>query len=234
MYNMRMELKVIARIKTDYAFKFGVPRQSGLAKTVAYIVFEKEYRAEGALRGIEGFDYLWLIWGFHKLEKSEDTWSPTVRPPRLGGNKRVGVFATRSPYRPNRIGLSCVKLLGVERTKENGETLIVEGADMVDGTPIYDVKPYLTYCESHPEARQGFVDETPRSEPEITFASGVKEQIASEKLSALIETLRADPRPAYKKDGDRVYGFVFDNKNVRFTVTDGVLTVLSVSEIDNE
>ena len=219
-------MKIIARIRNAYDEKFGVPRQSGLAEEViSTIVFEPEYRVEEALRGIEAFSHLWLIWAFDRTER--ETWSPTVRPPRLGGNERVGVFATRSPYRPNAIGLSCVRLIGTEKTRE-GAVLKVAGADLVNGTPIYDIKPYLPYADCHPEATGGFTDRTEKRKVEVAFAPGVAEKLAEGEKAALRSVLKEDPRPAYQDDPERVYGFGFGGKQVRFRVRDGVLTVIGI------
>ena len=219
-------MKIIARIHNAYDEKFGVPRQSGLAEEViSTIVFEPEYRVEEALRGIEAFSHLWLIWAFDRTER--ETWSPTVRPPRLGGNERVGVFATRSPYRPNAIGLSCVRLAGTEKTRE-GIVLKVAGADLVNGTPIYDIKPYLPYADCRPEATGGFTDRTEKRKVEVVFAPEVREKLAEEDEKALRSVLKEDPRPAYQDDPERIYGFGFAGKQIRFRVRDGVLTVIGI------
>ena len=219
-------MKIIARILNAYDEKFGVPRQSGLAEEViSTIVFEPEYRVEEALRGIEAFSHLWLIWAFDRTER--ETWSPTVRPPRLGGNERVGVFATRSPYRPNAVGLSCVRLIGTEKTRE-GTVLKVAGADLVNGTPIYDIKPYLPYADCHPEATGGFTDRTEKRKVEVAFAPGVAEKLDEGEEAALRSVLKEDPRPAYQDDPERVYGFGFGGRQVRFRVRDGVLTVIGI------
>ena len=219
-------MKIIARIHNAYDEKFGVPRQSGLAEEViSTIVFEPEYRVEEALRGIEAFSHLWLIWAFDRTER--ETWSPTVRPPRLGGNERVGVFATRSPYRPNAIGLSCVRLAGTEKTRE-GIVLKVAGADLVNGTPIYDIKPYLPYADCRPEATGGFTDRTEKRKVEVVFAPEVREKLAEGDEKALRSVLKEDPRPAYQDDPERIYGFGFAGKQIRFRVRDGVLTVIGI------
>ena len=219
-------MKIIARIRNAYDEKFGVPRQSGLAEEViSTIVFEPEYRVEEALRGIEAFSHLWLIWAFDRTER--ETWSPTVRPPRLGGNERVGVFATRSPYRPNAVGLSCVRLIGTEKTRE-GTVLKVAGADLVNGTPIYDIKPYLPYADCRPEATGGFTDRTEKRTVEVAFAPGVAEKLAEGEKAALRSVLKEDPRPAYQDDPERVYGFGFGGKQIRFRVRDGILTVIGI------
>ncbi len=221
-----MELKVIARIHTAFKEKFGIPRQSGIADTVGKIVFEKEYRSPEALRGIEGYSHLWLIWEFSLSKR--DTWSPTVRPPRLGGNKRMGVFATRSPYRPNPIGLSSVKLLDVLHTENEGDVLIVSGADILDGTPIYDIKPYLKFTDSHPDATGGFADGVAGYRLDVDFPKELIEKIPKEERQRLITLLEGDPRPAYKEDGEREYGMKYYNLEIFFKVSRGVLTVTDV------
>ena len=223
-------MKVIARIRNPYDEKFGVPRQSGLAEEVlSEIVFEPEYRAEEALRGIEDFSHLWLIWAFDRNER--EGWSPTVRPPRLGGNTRVGVFATRSPFRPNAIGLSCVRLKRIEKTAE-GCVLVVGGADLVNGTPIYDIKPYLPYADCRPEATGGFTDREEKRRVAVEIAPEAAEKLTEEEQRMLKDALKEDPRPAYQDTPDRGYGFRFAGKEVRFTVKDGVLTVHEVKESD--
>ena len=217
-------MEIIARIHNAYDEKFGVPRQSGLAEEVlSTIVFEEKYRVAEALRGIEEFSHLWLIWAFDRTER--ETWSPTVRPPRLGGNKRVGVFATRSPFRPNAIGLSCVRLMGTEKTAE-GTVLKVAGADLVNGTPIYDIKPYIPYADCHPEATGGFTDTTEKRRAEVRFAPGIGEKLDEAGRRALVSVLKEDPRPGYQDDPERIYGFSFGGREVRFTVADGILTVI--------
>ena len=220
-----MELKVIARIRTDFPTKFGIPRQSGLTDLESAIVFEPEYRNPEALRGLEGFSHLWLIWEFSEAKK--ENWSPTVRPPRLGGNRRMGVFATRSPFRPNSIGLSSVKLLRIEDSKE-GKVLIVSGADMMDGTPIFDIKPYLPFADSHPEASGGFAEEKFHENLEVIFPGELLELIPEGKREALTEILREDLRPHYIKDPARLFGFPFAGFEVRFTVEGNTLTVREV------
>ena len=221
-----MELKIIARISTDFKEKFGIPRQSGIAKTVGKIVFEPEYRVREALRGIDGYSHLWLLWEFSEARR--DGWSPTVRPPRLGGNKRMGVFATRSPYRPNSIGLSSVRLLSVEESADDGLVLIVEGADLLDGTPIYDIKPYLPFTDSHPNAIGGFADEVREYGLKVNFSLQLLEKIPEDKREALITILENDPRPSYKDDGDHEYGMVYSDLDIFFKVEDGTLTVTRV------
>ena len=221
-----MELKIIAKISTDFKEKFGIPRQSGIAKTVGKIVFEPEYRVREALRGIEGYSHLWLLWEFSEARR--DGWSPTVRPPRLGGNKRMGVFATRSPFRPNSIGLSSVRLLSVEDTAETGLVLIVEGADLLDGTPIYDIKPYLPFTDSHPDAVGGFADEVREYGLKVNFSLQLLDKIPENKREALITVLENDPRPSYKDDGDHEYGMVYSDLDIFFKVEDGTLTVTRI------
>lgn len=218
-------MKIIARIRTDFPTKFGIPRQSGLAEFEATVVFEPAFRNEEALRGIEGYSHLWLLWKFSKAER--DTWSPTVRPPRLGGNKRIGVFATRSPFRPNPIGLSSVRLLGVEKTGE-GSVLRVAGADLMDGTPIYDIKPYLAFTDCHPDAIGGFADERKSYALQVSFPEELLCRIPKEKQKPLLELLSEDPRPQYIDDPSRVFGFPFANVEIRFTVADGTLYVHEV------
>ena len=224
-----MELKVIAKIRTDFPTKFGIPRQSGLVDGLkATIVFEPEYRVADAVRGLEDFSHIWLVWEFS--EAVRDGWSPTVRPPRLGGNKRMGVFATRAPFRPNALGLSSVKLDSVEITKELGPVLHVSGADLMDGTPIYDIKPYLPYVDSHPEATGGFAAPLADYALEVDFPQELMELVKEDRREGLLEILKQDPRPAYQKDPERVYGFPFAGREIKFTVDDeqGVLTVRAV------
>ena len=220
-------MKIVARIHSDFKEKFGIPRQSGLVpETRATIVFEPEYRNPDALRGIEGYSHLWLIWSFSKAER--DTWSPTVRPPRLGGNTRMGVFATRSPFRPNAVGLSCVTLEDVCLHTADGPVLIVGGADLLDGTPIFDIKPYLPYVDSHPEARGGFSAEKTDYALKVDLPRIFEERIAPDKREALRGLLAGDPRPSYQNDTERVYGVRYAEYNVRFKVCDGVLTVVDI------
>lgn len=224
------ELKIIAHIRTDFPEKFGVPRQSGLVKElVGRIIFEPEYRNTDALRGIDGYDYLWLLWKFEGAEREK--WSPTVRPPRLGGETHMGVFATRSPFRPNPIGLSSVKLERVEQTIE-GPVLIVSGIDLRDNTPIYDIKPYLPYVDSHPQARGGFAEEKADYALEVDFPVSLLEIFPETKRKAIVEVLGQDPRPAYHKDREREYGVAFAGYNVRFLVENGVLTVFDVEKME--
>jgi len=217
----------IAHIRTDFPTKFGIPRQSGLVESLkGTIVFAPEYRDPNALRGLEGYSHIWLIWKFSGAER--ETWSPTVKPPRLGGNRRMGVFATRSPFRPNPIGLSCVRLEGVEYDTPEGAVLHVAGADLMDGTPIYDIKPYLPYADCRPEATGGFTDRTEKRRVEVEIPDDFAKQMKAEDLEALKAVLREDPRPAYQDDPERVYAFEFAGRNVRFSVKDGTLHVLSI------
>lgn len=214
----------IAHIESLYPSKFGVPRQAGLVKAPARVVFEPEYRVAEAVRGLEEFEYVWLIWQFHLAER--EGWSPTVRPPRLGGNKRMGVFATRSPFRPNAIGLSSVRLLRVENDASLGPVLYVEGADMVDGTPIFDIKPYLPYADSHPDARGGFAQEAPEATLEVEDQAGMLARLDENTRRALVATLANDPRPHYQNDPNRVYIMPFAGWEIHFKVDgDKVLIV---------
>ena len=220
-------MKIIARIHSDFKEKFGIPRQSGLVpQTRARIVFEEAYRNPDALRGIEGYSHLWLIWAFSKAER--DTWSPTVRPPRLGGNTRVGVFATRSPFRPNAIGLSSVTLEEIHLHTKEGPVLIVGGADLLDGTPIYDIKPYLPYVDSHPDARGGFAEEKAGYALCVDFPPELEARVSREKREALRGLLAGDPRPSYQNDPERMYGVRYAEYNVKFTVEGSLLTVRDV------
>jgi tRNA-Thr(GGU) m(6)t(6)A37 methyltransferase TsaA len=225
-----VNIQVIARMKSDFATKFGIPRQSGLVEELrSTIVFEPEFRNPDTLRGIEDFSHLWLIWQFSEAVRTE--WSPTVRPPRLGGNTRMGVFATRSPFRPNSLGLSSVKLLGVEQTKEFGTVLHVGGADLMDGTPIFDIKPYIPYGDCHPEATGGFTDTAGDFLLEVDFPAGLLSQLPEEKRAAAIAVLSHDPRPSYQRKPDRVYGLTFAGFDIRFTVDGEKLTVCEVSKL---
>lgn len=220
-------LKTIARIRTEFPTKFGIPRQSSLIDALkASIVFEPEYRNPDALRGLEGFSHIWLIWEFS--EALRDTWSPTVRPPRLGGNTRMGVFATRSPFRPNAIGLSCVELDSIELHPDLGPILHVSGADLMDNTPIYDIKPYLPYVDSHPEARGGFAEALQGHGLEVIFPEQWLSLIPVERREALLSVLAHDPRPSYQNNPARVYGLEFAGFDIRFTVQDDVLSVCEV------
>ena len=225
-------LRVIARVRSEFPGKFGIPRQSGLVPELrARVVFEPEFRNTDALRGIEGFSHLWLIWQFS--EAVRDTWSPTVRPPRLGGNARMGVFATRSPFRPNPIGLSCVKLEGLGQEEGLGTVLYISGADLLDGTPIYDIKPYIPYADAHPDARGGFA-----AAPAETIPVDCPEELLSllppQQAKALLGVLSQDPRPGYQDDPGRTYGMDFADWDVRFRVSDGVLTVLQITKKEED
>ena len=220
-------MKIIARIETDFPEKFGIPRQSGLVEELkGTIVFEPEYRKAEALKGLEGFNYIWLLWQFEGVER--DSWSVTVRPPRLGGNKHMGVFATRSPFRPNPIGLSSVKLERIEPETDRGPVLHVSGIDLRHNTPIYDIKPYLPYVDCHADATGGFAHEVKDYELQVTFPRELLAQIPEEKQAAIIEVLKQDPRPSYHNDPTRKYGVSFAGFDVRFVVEEKVLTVVEV------
>ena len=223
------ELNPIAKMKSDFPEKFGIPRQSGLVKELqSTIIFEPEYRNSDALRGIEDFSHLWLIWQFS--ENIRTNWSPTVRPPRLGGNVRIGVFATRSPFRPNNIGLSCVELIGIEHTQEYGTVIHVAGADLMDGTPIFDIKPYIPYSDCKPNATGGFTDTTARNTLSVNFPAKLLSKIPQEKQDAAIGVLAQDPRPSYQKDPDRIYGLPFAGYDIKFKVAENHLTVVDIKE----
>ena len=221
-----MNIEPIAYIRNDFTEKFGIPRQAGLSEVESLVVFKPEYRDSSALRGIEGFSHLWLIWGFSDAKQSG--WSPTVRPPRLGGNKRLGVFATRSPFRPNSLGLSCVELVGLVELGAEGVALSVLGADIKNGTPVYDVKPYLSYSDSRPDARGGFTDSADSLSVEVTITDALLEKIPPAKRAPLLSVLRNDPRPTYQSDPEREYGMEFGGMNVKFRVSGGILTVTDI------
>lgn len=224
---MKEQLNVIARIHNDFPTKFGIPRQSGVVpELTGKIVMEPEYRNADAFRGIEGFSHLWLIWQFS--EAVRDTWSPTVRPPILGGNTRVGVFATRSPFRPNSLGLSSVELVRVEYETEQGPVLHIKGADLMDGTPIFDIKPYLAYVDSHPEATQGFRGQGWQRNLQVNFPPELLARVPEVQQAGLLGVLTSDPRPTYHQDPERVYGMPFGNLEVKFRVQDKVLHVVGV------
>ncbi len=226
-----VEMKIIARIESAYQEKFGIPRQSGLVPSLtARIVFEPAFRNPDALRGIDGFSHLWLVWQFSKAVRSD--WSPTVRPPRLGGNARVGVFASRSPFRPNAIGLSCVKLEAVAQDPACGPVLIVSGADLLDGTPIFDIKPYLPYADSIPEAVGGFASSAPVPRLAVEAEDGVLSPLPVQTRTALLDVLALDPRPSYQDDPERVYGMRFAGFEVKFRVVGQTLRLISVSKPD--
>ncbi|MBO5346798.1 MAG: tRNA (N6-threonylcarbamoyladenosine(37)-N6)-methyltransferase TrmO [Lachnospiraceae bacterium] len=222
-----MELKAIARIETDFPEKFGIPRQSGLVEELkGTIVFEPEYRKAEALKGLEGYNYIWLLWQFEGVER--DNWSVTVRPPRLGGNKHMGVFATRSPFRPNPIGLSSVKLERMEWDTDRGPVLHVSGVDLRHNTPIYDIKPYLPYVDCHMDATGGFAHEVKDYELQVVFPEELLARFPAEKQAAIIAVLKQDPRPSYHNDPTRKYGVAFAGHDVRFVVNGEVLTVIEV------
>ncbi len=224
----QLSLNIVARINTDFPEKFGIPRQSNIIDSLkAKIIFEPHYRNPDAVRGLEGFSHIWLIWGF--LNTQRDSWSPMVKPPRLGGNKRMGVFATRSPFRPNPLGLSSVKLERVELHPELGPILHVAGADLMDQTPIYDIKPYLAYTDSHAEATGGFADPVKDYGLEVEFPQELQNMIPKIHHEALYGVLGHDPRPSYHDDPDRIYGLGFAGYNIRFTVKEGKLKVCEVT-----
>ena len=223
------QISIIARMHSDFPEKFGIPRQSGLVNSLeSFIVFEPEYRNDDALRGLEDFSHLWIIWQFSKAVRTE--WSPTVRPPRLGGNTRMGVFATRSPFRPNNLGLSSVKILGLERTEQYGTVIRVAGADLMDGTPIFDIKPYIPYCDAHPDAVGGFTDSAGDYILNVNVNHDLLSKFPQEKQEALLELLSHDPRPSYQQDPARIYGLAFSGYNIRFTVCDKTLTVTDIQQ----
>ena len=221
-----MNIEPIAYIRNDFTEKFGIPRQAGLSEVESLIVFEPGYRDPAALRGIEGFSHLWLIWGFS--EAKFERWSPTVRPPRLGGNKRLGVFATRSPFRPNSLGLSSVRLSGVIDLGAEGLALSVLGADLMNGTPVYDIKPYLAYTDSHPDALGGFTDSAGSLEVEVSVSEELIAKVPEGKRASLLSVLAHDPRPTYQDDPAREYGMSFGGMNVKFKISGGVLTVTDI------
>jgi tRNA-Thr(GGU) m(6)t(6)A37 methyltransferase TsaA len=227
-----MEINKIAVIYTDFPTKFGLPRQSGLVKELeGRIVFEPEYRNEDAVRGLEEFSHIWLLWEFSRSLRKD--WSPTVRPPRLGGNVRMGVFATRSPFRPNAIGMSCVRLERIEHTQKQGPVLYVKGVDMMDKTPIYDIKPYLAYVDSHPEAVGGFTDTTPPRQLSVKLPEECAALLAPGKVEPLIHVLEQDPRPRYQNDPERIYGMEFAGWEVKFMVEKDTLQVVSIQKTEN-
>lgn len=221
-------MKIIAHIKSDFPTKFGIPRQSGLADNISTIVFEPEYRCDEALRGIEQYSHLWLLWEFSEVK--DKSWSPTVRPPRLGGNKRVGVFATRSPFRPNKIGLSCVKLKEAKKTEE-GMVLVVSGADLMDGTPIYDIKPYIPYADCRTDATGGFAQKKKDYALNVECDENLLLPLEENKRTTLVQILAQDPRPQYIEDPDRIYGFEFAGFEIKFTVVKDTLHIKSVERL---
>ncbi len=223
----RVSMEIIARIQTEFPTKFGVPRQSGLIDELeGRIVFESAFRNPDCVRGLEGFSHIWLIWGFSQARR--EGWSATVRPPRLGGNARVGVFATRSPFRPNSIGLSSVRLLGIETDASQGPVLRVSGADLVNGTPIYDIKPYLAFTDSHPDAVGGFAEAAKDHALQVRFPDDLLSQVPETARKPLLAVLAQDPRPSYQDVPERRYGVRFGKQDIRFTVKDGILTVCEV------
>ena len=222
-------MKIIGHIESELPGKFGIPRQAGLVPELrSKLIFEPEFRNEAALRGLESFSHIWLIWDFSKAHRDE--WSPTVRPPRLGGNERMGVFATRSPFRPNPIGLSCVRLLGVEKDRENGPVLILGGADLMDGTPVYDIKPYIVYADSRPDATAGFTARNTDYRLEVEYLCETSGFFDDDKKAALTGILSEDPRPHYQDDPDRIYGFVFSGYEVKFRVEGHKLLVTGIEK----
>lgn len=223
-------MQIIARMKSDFPTKFGIPRQSGLVDALqSTIIFEPKYRNCDALRGLEDFSHLWIIWQFSEAVRTD--WSPTVRPPRLGGNKRLGVFATRSPFRPNAIGLSSVKITAIEHTAQFGTVIHVSGADLMDGTPILDIKPYIPYCDCHPDAVGGFTETADEYLLNVDIPDALLQKIPEEKQNALLGILLHDPRPSYQRSQEREYGVSFSGFNIRFQVKDNTLTVLSITEL---
>ena len=222
-----MEIQPIAHFESPFSTKFGIPRQSGLVPTLTgRIVFTPEYRQMDAVRGLDDFDYLWLVWEFSANRDAQK--SLTVRPPRLGGNQRMGVFATRSPFRPNNLGLSCVRLDRVEHNPNLGPVIYVRGADLMDGTPIYDIKPYVAYADAHPDARSGFVDKTEWQPLKVELPDVLATKVPNDQIASLIATLEQDPRPRYHDNPDRIYGMPFLNLDIRFKVADNVLTVIDI------
>ncbi len=226
---MDVTIKPIARMHSDFSSKFGIPRQSGLVEELrSTIFFEPEFRNEDALRGIKDFSHLWIIWQFS--EAVREGWSPTVRPPRLGGNTRMGVFATRSPFRPNNLGLSCVKLLGVEHTADHGTVIHVGGADLMDGTPIFDIKPYIPYSDCQTDAIGGFTDGAGDFLLKVNFPDDLLQKLPADKRDAAIGVLSHDPRPSYQRKPGRIYGLTFAGFDIRFTVEESTLTVVEVNK----
>lgn len=226
-------MHIIARVHNGFKEKFALPRQSGLTEgLLSTIVFEKEYRVDDALRGLDGYSHLWILWGFH--DNKNETWRPTVRPPRLGGNKRMGVFATRSPYRPNPIGLSCVELKEIKKTRDQGTVLIITGADMMDGTPVYDIKPYLPFADSIPHARAGFAGDHEKDALQVIFPAELNANFSADERETLVSLLSQDPRPHYQHDPKRLYGFPFLGKDVRFRVDEDTLTVCEIVPLEGD
>lgn len=226
----KLEFRIIARIRSDFPEKFGIPRQSGLlGQLKSTIVFEPEFRNADALRGMDGFSHLWLLWIFS--ENIRDTWSPTVRPPRLGGNKRLGVFATRSSFRPNPIAMSCVKIEEINLSTPDGPQIVVSGADLMDGTPIVDIKPYLPYSDSKPDASGGFAESVRHETLEVEISSEILEKFPEDKRESLLEILKEDPRPHYQSNPDRLYGLSFAGHEIKFKVCDSTLRVISIKRL---
>ena len=224
-----MEIQPIAHFESPFTTKFGIPRQSGLVPSLTgRIVFVPEYRQKDAVRGMEDFDYLWLVWEFSANRDAEK--SLTVRPPRLGGNQRMGVFATRSPFRPNNLGLSCVRLDHIEQDAKLGPVIYVCGADLMDGTPIYDIKPYVAYADAHPDARSGFVDKTEWQPLKVELPEDLATRVPKDQIASLIATLEQDPRPRYHDDPERIYGMPFLNLNIRFKVAGNTLTIVDIKK----
>jgi tRNA-Thr(GGU) m(6)t(6)A37 methyltransferase TsaA len=226
-------IRPIAKMRSDFPSKFGIPRQSGLVQELqSTIVFEPEFRNPDTLRGLEGYSHLWLIWQFSEAVRTD--WSPTVRPPRLGGNTRMGVFATRSPFRPNNLGLSCVRLIGIEQTPNQGTVVHVAGADLMDGTPIFDIKPYVPYSDCHPDASGGFTDTAGEFLLQVDFPPALLAKLPENKREATIGVLSHDPRPSYQRDPDRIYGLPFAGYDIRFTVQGDVLRVCDVVKLSEK
>lgn len=227
---MQAMIEPIAYMRSDFPTKFGIPRQSGLAESLrSTIVFEPKYQNADALRGLEDFSHLWLIWQFSEAVRTE--WTPTVRPPRLGGNARMGVFATRSPFRPNALGLSCVKIIGIEKTEENGTVIHVAGADLMDNTPIFDIKPYIPYSDAYPDALGGFTDTASDFILTVDFPAHLLQLLPECKQQAAVEVLSHDPRPSYQRNSDRIYGLSFAGFDIRFTVNENTLYVKDVTKL---
>ena len=227
---MEIIIRPIATMHSDFSTKFGIPRQSGIVDSLrSTIVFEPEYRNTDALRGIDDFSHLWIIWQFS--ESVTDRWSPTVRPPRLGGNTRMGVFATRSPFRPNSLGLSCVKLIGLEETRDLGTIIHVAGADLMDGTPIFDIKPYIPYADAHPDALGGFTDTARDFILKVNFPDDLLSKLPKEKQTSIVDLLSHDPRPSYQDDSERIYGLNFAGYDIRFSVEKENLHVKEVIKL---
>lgn len=231
-----MEIQPIAHIKTEFKEKFGIPRQSSLAShTVGKIIFTNEYRNQDAINGLEGFSHLWLIWEFSANRLAKGEWSPLVRPPRLGGNRYKGVFATRSPFRPNSLGLSCVKIHSIDLNSPDGPFIYVLGADLMDGTPIYDIKPYIRYADSHPEAVCGYVDEIENTKLQVKLSEKVKDTFKDKDyINSLTEVLQLDPRPSYHNNPDRIYGMLYGNYNVKFTVKEDILEIIEIQSLSSQ